>query len=348
MENFRARVELMMNGTQKLKVFYPQLYHLFSRSDKNLDIEGENFHVKLKESKQKINSKFSLYMDNVGDEGDVFKKNLSLNLNMFGASFLDDSKMNQNHLQHQMVNSEQPRHANQSHDNTRNYLLPEMDVNSSKRSNLLFNLDKSSGLISPSCQLIFESNNDNNRQNTYQNEVNLTNIHSRKTSEFLDYEEMIEKTGQFNVIPDINNDPSYKAFRRELSETMQGKNQSLLPSVNSNMLSHKRASDLSSSLKSSMKESDAYSPSSNSNQLPNVPPLDNCSQIIEALKQNHFVWKKALSDKYMHSIIKKFKLPKIEHLFYILITIFEEEMRTNIPKYYKIKQKLNGKVLSKL
>jgi hypothetical protein len=258
-KNFRERAAKMMKGTHKLKALYPGLYQVFCITDKSFEVNGKNFYQKLEESRNKTNKKYSLYAINTNKKVSLLTKNRSMNINILEESIpekkraslansknLDKSndiklfpkiisKPNKNYLLDD--DSKTPPFnnsvktslisksgsGNKVNDTLSNEINKKMDFNKNEKlgsinTSLLINNKKI--LTNLTSKSIFQNVKPLNL--TLNDKENDST--KKKLNEILTYAQLIEKTGKFNIIPDINKNPLYNKFQQKLDQVL-GDNQ---------------------------------------------------------------------------------------------------------------------------
>lgn len=201
----------------------------------------------------------------------------------------------------------------------------------------------------------------------------------QKKPEITTYAQLIEKTGKFNIIPDINRNPVYNHFQQKLDELL-GTSTHAQPRINLNALSiqssnfnlriehdHKKSEHKNSQSKQfsktvvnqtkselkSLSEENLSNHSLATSLFLNVHSAKRSSssqvdeflageqnEIIEALKMENMFWEELVSKSKIEHLIDQFEVNKCEKLFLDLVFIFEADLSNIVPQFTKIIEKL--------
>ena len=258
-KNFRDKAAKMMKGTQKLKALYPGLYQIFCITDKSFEMNGMNFYEKLEETRNKTNKKYSLYAINNNKKTPLLTRNKSMNVNILNepipekkrASLVQSKKVEKSNLlmpkimnrpnRNYLLDDEAKSHQNQPNSIKISVISQSESVNRNKSEEQSSHLksDKSLGhhlkiksydnslntsLLINNKKILSNLTSKSIFQNVKPLKLSLKDqkpgVQKKKTNEVLTYAQLIEKTGKFNIIPDINKNPLYNKFQQKLNKAL--------------------------------------------------------------------------------------------------------------------------------
>lgn len=419
-QGFRRKATKMTEGTQKLRAVYPGLYRVFCTTDHSFEMDDQNFYERLDQSRNRTNKKYSLYVASTNKKVPRLTKNKSMNISLFEGPNPQpkqaDSKLTEHsgYSHSRGDNSDVGTRSGNDHDqllrpnskaskggfysmikisvisNSQNEEKDKMlESEENNRRTSLFQKKSREASRKPgdseggeSRRLLHSGTSKSIFQSVKSSKAEISEkeaIESKKP-EIETYAQLIEKTGKFNIIPDINKNPVYNQFQQKLHELL-GTSTESRPRPNLNALSIK-SSVFNLQIEHDQKQSE--SPESRSRQFSTMKPdrakgngsfsqgkasdsltaslflnvhsanqesssqmgdylPDDQNEIIEMLKKNKIFWKELVPKSAIEDLIEQFEVKKCEKLFLSLVFIFEADLSNIVPRFAKIMQKLRSK-----